>query len=433
MSENRCLRCRDPVTLCRCATVSPLRLRTHVAIVLHTKEAQKRAAPSPFALTLLSNSSLHLYGVRDAPLDLTSLHQDGARVFVLHPGEDAQLLTPELVRSSALPITLVVPDGNLRQMSRAARRIQGLQTALRIRLPESESNQFFALARALGIIESPEVGAELFELFSKSQERRQILASADNSRGRPRAALAGGDVTTLQAAREEAEADGEEAKADGEKPHLEILFEDEHLIAVNKPSGMLVHRGWGKDGPILLQVLRDQLGQHVFPVHRLDRATSGALLFARSSEVAHDLAALFDTGHVDKSYLALCRGNSLNCSKIEHRLASEKGGPSVPAVTEVKLLATFERYGLILARPLTGRTHQIRKHLKHISRPIIGDVRYGKGEHNRIFREHFGFHRLALHCASLTFKNPRTGAVLSVEAPLPPDFSNLLRRLGMAL
>src|SRR5690606_34900708 len=144
-SETRCLRCREPLTFCACVNVSPLDLRTHVAVVLHTKAAQKRAAPSPFALTALTNSSIHLYGKRGAPLDLSELHTDGRRVFVLSPREDAELLTPEFVQSSTLPVTLVVPDGDLRQVNRASRRIPGLASATRIRLSEPEHNMFVAL------------------------------------------------------------------------------------------------------------------------------------------------------------------------------------------------------------------------------------------------------------------------------------------------
>lgn len=412
MSEPRCLRCRDPLILCSCAAVTPLELGTHVAVVLHTREAQKRAATGPFALTALSNSSLHLYGKRDSPLDLTGLHRSDRRVFLLHPSEDAVRLTRELVLSSDLPVTLVIPDGSLRQASRAARRIPGLASATRVRLPHPEPRAFLALSRALGILESAAVEEQLLQLFAERQQRGPGRHSD--------AELATSDVSAL------------------EEPHrraaneLEILHQDEHVVAVNKPSGMLVHRGWGKEGAVLLQVLRDQLGEHVFPVHRLDRATSGALIFARTSEVARELKALFDAEEVKKRYLALCRGNSVRSVTIEHALAPESGKQPVRAVTEVRLLGAFERYGLVEARPLTGRTHQIRKHLKHISHPIIGDVRYGKGEHNRLFRERFGFHRLALHCESLTLLHPRTRATLSIHAPLPADFSTLLAELGLA-
>jgi tRNA pseudouridine65 synthase len=212
---------------------------------------------------------------------------------------------------------------------------------------------------------------------------------------------------------------------------LEIVYSDADLVAVNKPAGMLVHRGWANDARPALQVLRDQLGRHVYPVHRLDRGTSGVLLFALDGEAAHLVQAQLDAREVDKRYLALCRGHDPALTRVDHPLAKEVGGERRPAVTDFRLLGQFERYGLFEARPRTGRLHQIRRHLKHASHPIIGDSRYGKGEHNRIFRERFGFHRLALHASELGLRHPRTGEVLRLRAPLPPDFARLLVELGL--
>jgi tRNA pseudouridine65 synthase len=194
---------------------------------------------------------------------------------------------------------------------------------------------------------------------------------------------------------------------------------------------MLVHRGWARDGVPALQALRDQLGQPVYPVHRLDRATSGVLLFALSPEIARAVQEILQAQGVTKRYLALCRGHDPQLSRVDHALAKEKGAPARPASTELRLLGHFERYGLYEARPLTGRLHQIRRHLKHVSHPIIGDVRYGKGEHNRLFRERFGFHRLALHAWQLRLRHPRTGQPLHLHAPLPADFARLLVQLGL--
>lgn len=401
MTQLRCLRCRDPLSHCACSSVTALRLATRVAVVLHVREAQKRAATGPFALTALSESSLHLYGQRDLPLDLSSLGR-GRRVLVLYPGEQAAELTSDLVKTDKRPITLVVPDGSLRQAGRAVRRIPGLKDAEQVQLEGGPLDTFVALARALGTLESPAVEQELLRLFVQSQERRRSGAAPPAPR-----------------------------QTESPAQPLPILYEDESLIAVNKPSGMLVHRGWGNDTAPVLQVLRDQIGKHLFPVHRLDRATSGALLFARSAEVARDLRALFDSQRVHKRYLALCRGHGFDRARVNHPLAKEKGMPPRPAVTDLTLLGSFERYGLILAIPHTGRTHQIRRHLKHIAHPIIGDVRYGKGEHNRLFRERFGFHRLALHCESLAFPHPRGGAPINIHAPHLDDFALLLRALGL--
>jgi tRNA pseudouridine65 synthase len=213
---------------------------------------------------------------------------------------------------------------------------------------------------------------------------------------------------------------------------LEILYRDEDLVAVDKPSGIPVHRGWARDGVPVLQLLRDQLGRHVYPVHRLDRGTSGALLFALSGEVARGVQLQLEAQEVEKRYLALCRGNDPTLVRVDHPLAREDGGEPRAAVTDFKLLARFERYGLYEARPLTGRRHQIRRHLKHASHPIIGDTKYGKGEHNRLFRERFGFHRLALHASEMRLRHPRSGEPLHVHAPLPPEFARLLSALGVS-
>jgi tRNA pseudouridine65 synthase len=213
---------------------------------------------------------------------------------------------------------------------------------------------------------------------------------------------------------------------------LEILYRDDELVAVDKPSGMAVHRGWARDGVPALQALRDQLGRHVYPVHRLDRGTSGVLLFALSGEVAGAVQSQLEAHEVEKVYIALCRGNDPGLVRVEHPLAREEGGEARPAVTDFKLLGRFERYGLYEARPLTGRRHQIRRHLKHASHPIIGDTTYGKGEHNRIFRERFGFQRLALHASELRLRHPISGAPLHVRAPLSPELARLLRDLGLS-
>jgi tRNA pseudouridine65 synthase len=223
---------------------------------------------------------------------------------------------------------------------------------------------------------------------------------------------------------------GPDAAEDRVRP-LEILYRDDELVAVDKPSGMPVHRGWARDGVPVLQALRDQIGRHVYPVHRLDRGTSGVLLFALSGEIAHNVQIQFEAHEIDKRYLALCRGYDPALVRIDRPLAQEEGGERRPAVTDFKLLGRFERYGLYEARPLTGRRHQIRRHLKHASHPIIGDTSYGKGEHNRIFRERFGFHRLALHASDMRLRHPRTGEPLHLHARQPAELERLLRELGL--
>lgn len=213
---------------------------------------------------------------------------------------------------------------------------------------------------------------------------------------------------------------------------LEILYQDEHVVAINKPSGMLVHRGWANDKVVAMTELRDQIGQWVYPVHRLDRGCSGIVLFALSSEVAAALGHFFSEKLVDKYYLALVRGIPAESGLIDHDIAKKEGGPKVSSQTEYRRIGVSGRYSLVEAMPRTGRLHQIRRHLKHISCPLIGDVKYGKGEHNRHFRENYDLHRLALHCHGLSLSHPmREGERLELRAPLPEDLASTFLSLGV--
>jgi tRNA pseudouridine65 synthase len=212
---------------------------------------------------------------------------------------------------------------------------------------------------------------------------------------------------------------------------LPLLYCDDRLAAVGKPAGLAVHRGAARERTVALTLVRDRLGRHVYPVHRLDRATSGVLLFALDPEAARSLQEQFEAGAVGKRYLALVRGITPEEGVIDHPIPRDEDGPRVPALTEYRRLATFERYSLIEARPRTGRRHQIRRHLKHISHPLIGDVRYGKGDHNRLFRERFGLHRLALHALDITFAHPDDGRRLRLAAPVPEDLAGPLRAMGL--
>lgn len=403
---------------CLCPHLHKIDVVTQLVLVMHQREASKTTATGPLALRALSHAELHLHGVRDKPLDLTELHKRGRRVLLLFPSSDARPLTTELLAEDSRPVTLVVPDGSWRQASRAARRIVGLAQAERVVLvsgppsayrlrqepKEGGLATFEAIARALGVIESSAVQQQLEALFAR------MVEGTLSTRARPNTSL--DEPVTKPIA-------------------LEVLYRDHELVAVNKPAGQIVHRGWARDGLPVLQALRDQLGRHVFPVHRLDRATSGVLLFAFSSEIARRVQQEFESHTVDKRYLALCRGHSPALVCVDHPLAKEAGGVERPAITDLKLLGSFERYGLYEARPRSGRLHQIRRHLKHASHPIIGDVRYGKGEHNRVFRERFNFHRLALHASTLQFQHPTTRDLITVHAPLPPDFAGLLQVLDL--
>jgi tRNA pseudouridine65 synthase len=214
---------------------------------------------------------------------------------------------------------------------------------------------------------------------------------------------------------------------------LTLLHRDGFLVVANKPAGMAVHRGWSQEKIVAMTVVRNLVGRHVYPVHRLDRGTSGALLLALDPGTARRIQEKFEAGEVSKRYIALVRGIPPEEGLIDHPVPRSPRGPRVPAVTAFRRLATFERYALVEAIPKTGRLHQIRRHLKHLSHPLIGDVRYGKGEHNRLFRDRFGLHRLALHALELAFPHPETGEELRIVAPVPEDLAGPLRAMGMAV
>lgn len=212
--------------------------------------------------------------------------------------------------------------------------------------------------------------------------------------------------------------------------NLQIIHRDADCVAINKPSGLAVHRGWARDESYAMTELRDLLGQWVYPVHRLDRAASGVLLFGLSPEGARALCERFEQRQVEKRYVALVRGSPPEELVVDHPLRPEQNGASArPALTLVRRLAQWGRYAWVEARPQTGRLHQIRRHLKHVSCPIIGDVRYGKGEHNRLFRERYGLHRLALHAAALTLPGLNEASLLELEAPLPNDLALVVQQL----
>lgn len=234
---------------------------------------------------------------------------------------------------------------------------------------------------------------------------------------------------------------------------LDILYVDEHLVAVDKPAGLLVHRSPidRRETRFLLQILRDQLGQWVYPLHRLDKATSGVLLFGLNPEAARIMTERFAAGDLDKSYLAVARGVVKPAGTIDYplveepeRFRNEAGREPRQAVTAYRRLAEIElpfavsryptsRYSLVEVRPRTGRRHQIRRHFKHIFHPLIGDTRFGEGRHNRFFREQFGSHRLLLHATELSFRHPLSGFRVTARAPVPGDFSALLDQLGWGL
>lgn len=223
---------------------------------------------------------------------------------------------------------------------------------------------------------------------------------------------------------------------------LQILYQDEFYVAVDKPSGLLVHPSpLAPDEPSALRQLRDKLGRWVYPVHRLDRPTSGVLLFALSPEAAARLCLAFRSRIVDKSYLAVVRGVAADHGVVDSPITEEPGAEPQTALTEYRRLAEAElsvpvgryataRYSLVDVRPHTGRRHQIRRHFAHLRHPIVGDTAHGDGRHNRLFRERFGLWRLLLFATAVSFVHPWTARQVTVSAPLPPDVATLFAGLG---
>ncbi len=218
---------------------------------------------------------------------------------------------------------------------------------------------------------------------------------------------------------------------------LEIIYEDENLVAINKPHGLLVHRTrMAKDATeFAVQQLRNQLGgQHIYPVHRLDRKTSGVLLFAKSKEVNQLVQALFRERQVAKTYIAFVRGYTNPEGIIDYALSNN--GKAKEATTSYRTLKKFElpiafggfetsRYSLVELRPETGRFHQLRKHLAHIFHPIIGDRPHGCNKQNKLWKDRFGMDTMLLHAESLSLNYPEHNEI-SITANKQQNFQKVL-------
>jgi tRNA pseudouridine65 synthase len=232
---------------------------------------------------------------------------------------------------------------------------------------------------------------------------------------------------------------------------LSIIYQDEYLVAINKPSGLLVHRSMldKHETQFAVQLLRDQIGQRVFPVHRLDRPTSGVLVFALSADIARKLGEQFATQLIEKTYLAIVRGHIIDEGKIDYALKEKldkiadkrvkQDKPSQEAVTLFNRLDKFElpfavskyataRYSLVQLMPKTGRKHQLRRHLAHINHPIVGDIAHGDGKHNTFIRQQFNFNQLALTCKSIVLTHPVSENSLLLRCDLDKNILDLLEK-----
>jgi tRNA pseudouridine65 synthase len=223
---------------------------------------------------------------------------------------------------------------------------------------------------------------------------------------------------------------------------LQIIYRDNELIAINKPAGLPVHKSSlvGTDGEFALQLLRNQIGCRVYPVHRLDSKTSGVMLFALNPEINRVMQKMFAGQKIFKTYLAIVRGFTALEATIDYPLISEKGTLQ-DAVTHYKSLAQAEldfpsgkhqtsRYSLVEIHPETGRMHQIRRHFAHIFHPIIGDRPHGCNKQNRFFQTRFGVTRMLLHAGSIRFNHPILKQDMEIVSPPGGCFIDICKTMG---
>ena len=266
-----------------------------------------------------------------------------------------------------------------------------------------------------------------------------------------------------------------------EKPILNILYQDDYLVAVDKPAGLFVHRSFMDKDEIYfaLQLVRDQVGKYVYPIHRLDRPTSGVLIFALTKEMAQKMSEMFaaksndastyklinseielhnnKTQALTKTYYALVRGHlafteqntlidyplkekldKLGDKNVSYDKAAQLAQTNYKVIKQASLpipLGKFDsiRYSLVKLTPITGRRHQIRRHLAHLRHPIIGDINYGDNKQNPFFIKHFGFKRLMLIAKSLSFIHPITQQHVSITADFDEQWQHAFHQLNWQL
>ena len=225
----------------------------------------------------------------------------------------------------------------------------------------------------------------------------------------------------------------------------DILYRENELLGINKPAGIPVHgsRILEDQPETLLTMVRNHEGKIVHAAHRLDRPVSGVMLVTASKQMLRQLGQEFENRRVRKCYLAVVRGWPDSGGTISHPLLpprdERKAGSVVrEAVTRYERIARVEipipihpypasRYSLLALYPETGRRHQLRRHMKHISHHLIGDTTYGRGEHNLMFREKFACHRLLLHAWSLEFHHPADNKLIRINAPLDAEFNAIIK------
>lgn len=223
---------------------------------------------------------------------------------------------------------------------------------------------------------------------------------------------------------------------------LEVIYEDEYCICISKPNNVVVHHSYLSrnvaDEESLLQLLEAQFGKKMYPVHRLDRKTSGIILLAKETSYVARFQELFTLGEIQKTYYGVVRGHAPESKIIDTPVKGKDGKSHKEALTHLKTLETIvldipvrpyhtSRYSLVELQPKTGRMHQLRAHTLKISHPLIGDAKYGDKHHDIMFERNFGWKNLFLHAGSLVFKHPYTEELLNLKSKFPEDWNSLFR------
>ena len=223
---------------------------------------------------------------------------------------------------------------------------------------------------------------------------------------------------------------------------LEIIFEDEYCICVKKPNNVLVHHAYHSrnvaDEKSLLQLLDEQLGGKFYPIHRLDRKTSGIILLAKETHFVSKFQELFTNNTIQKVYYGIVRGHAPEGKIIDSPVKGRDGKVHKEALTHLKTIEKIileipvkpydsSRYSLVELQPKTGRMHQLRVHMNKISHPLIGDAKYGDKNHDMMFDENFGWKNLFLHAGTLEFTHPFTDKELNLKSTFPKDWVSLFK------
>ena len=290
------------------------------------------------------------------------------------------------------------------------------------------------------------VAAALFEDFSRAELSRWIVAGAltmDGQACKPKTRVVGGEMLRLVAQREVREAWQEAQQID-----LAVVFEDEHLLIINKPAGLVVHPGAGNpDRTLVNGLLHHRASLAGLPragvVHRLDKDTSGVMVVAASELAQLRLSRMISGRKINRQYVCVSEGRMVAGQDVDApigrdphvrtRQAIREDGK--PARTQFRVRERYRAHTLVEAHLFTGRTHQIRVHMQSIGYPLVGDRRYGargkvpRGASPQLIELLHAFPRQALHAESLEFEHPITKQSMAFTAPWPADLSTLVAAL----